>query len=135
MAECAERDFLDTPFSEDELELIMAVCDAFGKYSGPKLSKFTHKEAPWVDARTRAGATEGEKSNEPITLESIEGYFTEVTRKYEIRSVKDMRRYAEIAEAGGLGYAEARTTPTGWSAYAFRKRQLSSMPRGPEIPA
>ncbi|MVX61072.1 DUF4065 domain-containing protein [Enterorhabdus mucosicola] len=45
-AECAERDFSDTPFSEDELELIMAVCDAFGKYGGPKLSKFTHKEAP-----------------------------------------------------------------------------------------
>ena len=44
-AECAEEDFLDTPFSEDELELSMAVCNAFGKYSGPELSKLIHKEA------------------------------------------------------------------------------------------
>lgn len=113
----------------------MAVCDAFGKYSGPELSKFAHKENPWVDAEARAGATEGEKRNEPITLDSMEGYFTEVTRKYEIRSVKDMRRYAEIAEEGGLERAGARATLTAESAYAFRKRQLSSIPREPEIPA
>lgn len=102
MAECAERDPLNTSFSGDEPEPIVAVYDAFGKYSGPEPPKFTHREAPLVDVRARAGATECEKYNEPITLESMEGYFMETTRKYEIRSVKDIRRYAEIAEAGGL---------------------------------
>ena len=75
-AECAEEDFLDIPFSEDELELSMAVCNAFGKYSGPELSKLIRKEASWVNVMTRTGATENEVRNEPITLESMKGYFT-----------------------------------------------------------
>ncbi len=75
----------------------MAVCDAFGKCSGPEPSKFTYKETPWIDAKTRASAPEGEKRNEPITLESMKDCLMEIARKYEIHSAQDVRRYAEIA--------------------------------------
>lgn len=95
LPECSEENFLDTPFSEDELDLVIAVCNTFGKYSGPELSKFTHQEAPWVDARERAGATEGEWCNEPITLESMGDYFSKVVEECSINRIDEIGRYIE----------------------------------------
>lgn len=92
-SDAANRD--DSPFSDDENDVIEGVYEAFGRYSGPELSKFTHSEEPWVEARQRAGAKEGDRCEEQIPLESIVAYFSSITEKYEIQSSDYIRRYAD----------------------------------------
>ena len=38
------------------------------------LSEMTHREDPWLKARERAGAVDGEACKEPILMEDIEAY-------------------------------------------------------------
>lgn len=89
LSDCEE----ESPFSRDEEALIQAVYDAFGKYSGPMLSKLTHEEAPWLNARKRAGVAEGKPADEPIPLEEMERFFQGVAKQYKIRSVDDIANY------------------------------------------
>ena len=62
---------------------------AFRLYSGTMLSEMTHREDPWLKARERAGAVDGEACKEPILMEDIEAYFSGVVEKLDIRIPAD----------------------------------------------
>lgn len=55
------------------IETVDAILKFYGKESGQWLSDLTHKEAPWVNART--GYAPGEPSDEEITLASMAEYY------------------------------------------------------------
>lgn len=77
--------------SDNVKQVINLVVDSFGMYSGKTLERITHGEAPWRDAR--ANCLPDEPSNEIISKESIKQYFSEVAKKYDIRSVSGIRCY------------------------------------------
>ena len=77
--------------SDNVKQVINLVVDSFGMYSGKTLECITHGEAPWRDAR--ANCLPDEPSNEIISKESIKQYFSEVAKKYDIRSVSGIRSY------------------------------------------
>ena len=58
---------------DDEYDLVDAVIDAFGCYSGKTLEKMTHISTPWINARVGVG--EDEASNNKISNEDIKKYF------------------------------------------------------------
>lgn len=45
----------ESDFTAQQLQVINAVCDKYGKMTGSKLSEKTHKEAPWCDGRKGLG--------------------------------------------------------------------------------
>ena len=85
----------DGPFSEDESDLIEGVYEAFGRYSGPELSKFTHSEKPWIEARQRAGALDGDWCEEQIPLERMASYFKSIAKAHGITTPNLIKRYAD----------------------------------------
>lgn len=87
----------DSPFSREEEQLIEAMSFAFRLYSGTMLSEMTHREDPWLKARERAGAVDGEACKEPILMEDIEAYFSGVVEKLDIRIPADIKRYPSMA--------------------------------------
>lgn len=89
-----EKEPYSSPFTVKEDKLIKAVHKHFGCYSGDTLTRMTHSETPWVNARLRAGAAEGERCEEPISAEDMEQFFTDVVEKYAIRSFDDIGKYA-----------------------------------------
>lgn len=60
---------------DGERESIDLVLEAYGDFTAHQLSLMTHREAPWVDARARAGAAPLERSSEPLRDDEIEEYF------------------------------------------------------------
>lgn len=87
----------DSPFSREEEQLIEAVSSAFRLYSGTMLSEMTHREAPWLKARARAGVADGEACKETILMEDIETYFSGVVEELDIRAYEDIKRYPSMA--------------------------------------
>lgn len=85
----------NSPFSSEEEEFLNAIYDAFGKYSGSVLSEMTHKEAPWKNARKRAGVAEGEPCEEPIGLQEIQMFFEEQINQYDLRGFDQIKNYAD----------------------------------------
>ena len=61
---------------KDQRETVDAVLDFYGDKAGTWLSELTHREAPWRDARLRAGLTPGDRGTAQITLDSIAEYYT-----------------------------------------------------------
>jgi uncharacterized phage-associated protein len=57
----------------DEQMFVRAVWDEYKKYSATQLSKMTHCESPWVDARGDLPASAS--SSEEITHEAMRAYF------------------------------------------------------------
>jgi len=55
---------------------IDAVLEFYGKQSAQWLSDLTHLEEPWRQARARAGAAEGQASEEEITLADMHEYYS-----------------------------------------------------------
>ncbi|MCD4714062.1 MAG: DUF4065 domain-containing protein [Clostridiales bacterium] len=78
--------------TESEREVIDAVINYFGCYSGKILETMTHIEPPWKD--TRAGLSENEVSNRIIRKELIERYFNQVYEKFNMLNVADIRDYS-----------------------------------------
>jgi uncharacterized phage-associated protein len=64
---------------DGERESVDLVLGAYGGLSAHQLSAMTHREPPWVDARTRAGAAPLERSNERLDDEEIFEYFDALT--------------------------------------------------------
>lgn len=71
--------------------LVDLVLDQYGSLSAEELSKLTHSEEPWLDARR--DVPEGESSNSPISHESMARYY----RKH---STLNGQRAADIAAGG-----------------------------------
>lgn len=56
-------------------ETIRIVLEFYGNKTAQWLSDLTHLEAPWVNARARAGASPGNTCNEIITISEIAEYY------------------------------------------------------------
>lgn len=79
--------------SETEREVIDAVMNNFGCYSGKILENMTHIEPPWKE--TRAGLGEEEVSSRVIRKDIIERYFRQVYEKYNMLNIADIKDYSE----------------------------------------
>lgn len=90
----------DLPFTSDEEQLLKAVFDSFGQYSGIALSRMTHAEEPWLLVRERAGVDEGvscRDCREPIRLSDLKSFFCETAHRSGMGDVNDIKRYAKSA--------------------------------------
>lgn len=84
--ECAE-DVL----TEEECRTIDLVVNTFGEYGGKVMERITHEEMPWKLARK--GYTDNIPSNETITMENIEEYYTEKNAEYDFSTEKGLKKY------------------------------------------
>jgi len=76
-----------------EIELIDAVIDAFGQYSGTVLSRITHSERPWIEARGTLQPSD--RSVTVINRDSINDYFDAVVSKYKIINPCEIDKYSK----------------------------------------
>lgn len=84
--ECAED-----AITEEECRTIDLVVNTFGEYGGKVLERITHEEMPWKLARK--GYTDNIPSNETITMENIEEYYTEKNAEYDFSTEKGLKKY------------------------------------------
>lgn len=61
--------------TSNQQETIDAVLKVYGKKTSIWLSELTHREAPWYDARRRAGLGPGERGDAQIDLSSMAEYY------------------------------------------------------------
>ena len=62
--------------TKEQKESIDGVLDFYGEKSAQWLSDLTHLEAPWHQARARAGVSAGERCYEEITLADMHEYYS-----------------------------------------------------------
>jgi len=74
--------------TDDEKAVIQAVLDSYGLLDGPALSRLTHSERPWREARGTLAP--GERGTTEISLESIQAYYQAVDEDDEAVQVKDL---------------------------------------------
>ncbi|MGW8679606.1 Panacea domain-containing protein [Streptomyces sp. NPDC055817] len=60
---------------DDERESVNVVLENFRAYSAQELSAMSHQPGPWLDARSRAGVTDLQRSNEELRDEEIADFF------------------------------------------------------------
>ena len=65
----------------EERSIIEAVNRSYGKLTGLQLSRLSHAEQPWKNARDRAGVSDGERSEEEIEIDEILQYFQGIASK------------------------------------------------------
>lgn len=58
---------------ENLREFLTDIVSAYGRYDGAALSTMTHRESPWIDARS--GLDESEGSTSPITKKALKVFF------------------------------------------------------------
>ncbi len=75
-----------------EIELLDAVLQAFGNYSGHVLRDITHREKPWIEAR--GTLLPGDRSVTPLSHYTINAYFESVVQKYSILNPCDIVKYS-----------------------------------------
>ena len=79
--------------TNDEQEVVNCVLECFGRYDGDTLVEFTHREDPWIKAR---GELPPEApSNEVISIESIIEYFSKIKDANKMKSMMDIKKYAQ----------------------------------------
>ena len=78
--------------TKEQAAVIDAVVSGFGCYDGEILKEFTHREDPWLEARN--GLADDERSNNRISLDSINKYFTRIKNEYQMTAPSDMKYYA-----------------------------------------
>jgi len=73
--EIPQEDFPDSRsiFTKKQLEVLDAVWEAYGEYSGKFLEELTHQELPWLEARSNLDSND--YSNEVILVDTIRSYF------------------------------------------------------------
>jgi len=84
-----------------EISLLDAVADSFGGYSGPILSKITHNERPWIEAR--GSLLPGDRSATIINRDSIDNYFQSVVENCQIVNPRDISKYCDAMLSSVLG--------------------------------
>lgn len=62
--------------NSEQRETINAVLDYYGDKSSQWLSDLTHMEAPWQEARAKAGLASGQRGNACITHASMAEYYS-----------------------------------------------------------
>lgn len=88
-----QKQFECFDLSSSEIEVIDAVINYFGCYSGKILEKMTHVELPWKESRK--GLADKEASCRIIKKDIIEKYFNNVSLKYKMLNVADIKDYSE----------------------------------------
>ena len=78
--------------NEKEIKLIDSVINNFGVYSGKTLEKMTHTTIPWEAGRKEL--SEEEYSSNIIDTETMKDYFTNIGKKYKMKDVSDISKYA-----------------------------------------
>lgn len=84
-----EGDF--TELTTKESNFLDAIVDIFGMYSGQILSKISHNEQPWIEAR--GSLLPSDRSVTVISRDTIDSYFMRVVKKYQIINPCDIARY------------------------------------------
>ena len=74
-----------------EIKLIDLVINNFGVYSGKTLEKMTHTTIPWEEGRKEL--SEEEYSSNIIDIDTMKDYFTNIGKKYKMKSVSDISKY------------------------------------------
>ena len=74
-----------------EIKLIDSVINNFGVYSGKTLEKMTHTTIPWEEGRKEL--SEEEYSSNIIDIDTMKDYFTNIGKKYKMKSVSDISKY------------------------------------------
>ena len=74
-----------------EIKLIDSVINNFGVYSGKTLEKMTHTTIPWEEGRKEL--SEEEYSSNIIDIDTMKAYFTNIGKKYKMKSVSDISKY------------------------------------------
>lgn len=112
----------ESPFCGEEEQLLDAVYEAFGGYSGGALSRMTHEETPWLNARERGGAHEGENCEEAIKLEDMKSYFEYAVEQLDISTFDDLKRYpAEMRRINEAAPLRAHQSAGSWQVGGRRR--------------
>ncbi len=85
--------FDDSILTTSEKAIFDSVTSHLCCYSGKVLERFTHNEAPWLNARGDLSILA--PSDRIISRDSIGEYFTAVKEKYNMVTPKDIRAYAQ----------------------------------------
>lgn len=64
-------------FTNNQIETLNSIWEAYGIYEAKYLEDLTHQEEPWIAARENCGP--GEKCNNIITLESMQQFYSSLT--------------------------------------------------------
>jgi uncharacterized phage-associated protein len=65
-------------FTQLQLDILDAVWEAYGEYSGKYLEESTHQELPWLEARGHL--EHDEHSNNVISIDTMREYFSRLVR-------------------------------------------------------
>lgn len=85
--------YVSSVLTPKDICVLDAVIVAFSSYSGSVLRNFTHREAPWKQARD--GIADDIPSDKIISRESIKAFFCEVCKEYKIESCIDIKKYSD----------------------------------------
>lgn len=64
-----------TKLDSEQRDTIEAVLEAYGDKPSQWLRDLTHREPPWINARRRAGLSDGERGNSEITIGDMADYY------------------------------------------------------------
>ena len=99
----SEHEFsLDT----EEKEYLDSIIKYFGCYSARVLREMTHLTKPWQMARK--GLNKDESSNRIIELKDVDYYVDEVSKKYNINKIDDLKQYSTDLFEMALSNLESR---------------------------
>ena len=73
-----KSDFDESVFDEKILDVLEAVYNTYGEFTGDQLESLTHSEEPWINAR--GNLKPWETSTAPISCASMSSYYS---KKYE----------------------------------------------------
>ncbi|OPY59353.1 MAG: hypothetical protein A4E56_03240 [Pelotomaculum sp. PtaU1.Bin065] len=72
-------DFCPNMFSDEQIEHLDEVWEAYGMYDGKYLENLTHQEDPWLEAR--GGCRAGDICDNIITQDSMKRYYSKVLQE------------------------------------------------------
>jgi len=75
-----------------ETDFLDAIISSFGCFSGSTLSRITHSEIPWIDAR--GNLKPQDRGFTEINADIMHSYFCQVVENYKILNPCDIRKYS-----------------------------------------
>lgn len=79
--------------THEEIKVLDHTVDCLGIFNGTVLMKMTHKERPWLEARS--GIPEFAPSRNVIREKAIFDYFKEIDRKYNLKKSDGVKKYIQ----------------------------------------
>jgi len=90
--------------NDDDKALIESVWRGYRRFSATQLRRMTHRERPWLEARTGCGSDESSQAE--IPHEAIRRYFTQVYERknpFQGLALKSIRAAGEQFRSGARG--------------------------------